>query len=296
MEFFASLATSWLHSWDIRAEKMTSDRQSADALIELLRIMRSLRDPEAGCPWDRQQTHQSIARYVVEEAYELQDTIERNDVAELRDELGDLLFQVVFHAQMAAECGDFDFHDVVRAICDKLVRRHPHVFGDEHVDNADHQTEAWEAHKAAERQAKDQAGLLDGIPRAFPALSRAAKLQKRAARIGFDWRAAQDVLAKVQEELEELQQAMVRADTQRMEQEMGDLLFTCVNLARKLDLDPESALRGTNRKFEQRVAGMESLARSRALALDDLTLEQLDALWEEVKSAESVAVKSGPDC
>lgn len=269
---------------------MTSDTQSADALIGLLQIMRRLRDPESGCPWDRQQTHRSIAPYAVEEAYELLDTIERNDTEELRDELGDLLFQVVFHAQMSSESGVFDFQDVVNAICEKLTRRHPHVFGDEKIENAGHQTTAWESHKAAERHSKERTGLLDGVPLALPALTRAGKLQKRAARIGFDWNAAQGTLVKVREELDELQQEIERGYTANIESEFGDLLFSCVNLARKLEVDPESALRGTNRKFEQRIACMESLARARSVTLDELPLEQLDALWEEAKSREQALV------
>jgi MazG family protein len=267
-------------------ETMASDTQSADTLVELLQIMRRLRDPETGCPWDRQQTHRSIARYVVEEAYELMDTIERNDTDELCDELGDLLFQVVFHAQMSSESGAFDFHDVAHSICEKLVRRHPHVFGDQRVDDADHQTTAWESHKAAERHAKGRTGLFDDVPVALPALDRAGKLQKRAARIGFDWHDAQGVLAKVREELNELEHEIEQGDAVNIEHELGDLLFSCVNLARKLDVDSAPALRGANRKFERRMACMESLANAQSVALDDLPLDQLDALWEEAKSRE----------
>jgi MazG family protein len=254
-------------------------------MAELLDIMRRLRDPESGCPWDKQQDHRSIARYTIEEAYEMVDSIERGDIDELRDELGDLLFQVVFHAQMASEAGVFEFHDVVRSICDKLRRRHPHVFGREKIADADKQTLAWEAHKEAERRAKDKEGLLDGVPLSLPAITRAVKLQKRAARVGFDWDDASAVMAKVQEELQELAAAMGdKASADAIEAELGDVLFSCVNLARKLHMDPETALRAVNRRFERRVDYMQTRARERSGQLADLSLPELDALWEEAKS------------
>lgn len=264
---------------------MTSDAGAAQALTELLQIMRRLRDSDVGCPWDRQQDHGSIARYAIEEACELVDAIERNDAKDLCAELGDLLFQVVFHAQMASEAGVFDFQDVAAGICNKLTRRHPHVFGDESIETADHQASAWESHKEAERHANDRTGTLDGVPLTLPALTRAGKLQKRAARIGFDWDVVSGVLAKVREELDELQAEIGHARPREIEAEFGDLLFTCVNLARKLDIDPETALRGANRKFERRFAGMESLATARSKRLAELRVDQLDTLWEEVKSS-----------
>ena len=222
--------------------------------------MARLREPERGCPWDREQSFATIAPYTIEEAYEVADTIARGDMAALKDELGDLLFQVVFHARMAEEAGIFDFDDVATAITDKMVRRHPHVFGDAEIATAEAQTLAWEEHKAKERAAKAVAtgareSVLDGVALALPALLRAAKIQKRAARIGFDWQEARPVIAKLAEEIAELEAELAigaDGDPDRLEDEMGDILFAAANLARKLDIEPEAALRRATEKFERR--------------------------------------------
>jgi ATP diphosphatase len=245
-------------------------------IADLLAVMARLRDPQTGCPWDLQQDFSTIAPYTIEEAYEVMDAIERNDAQGLRDELGDLLFQVVFHARMAEERGWFDFDAVAGAIVDKLVRRHPHLFGDgKHED--------WEDLKAAERATRD-ASILADIPQALPALTRAAKIGKRASRIGFDWSSVQDVRAKVSEELAELD-AEVAADpaSAATAEELGDLLFALVNLSRHLKLDPEGALRAANAKFEQRFRQMEALAQARHLRLATLSAEEWDRLWLQAK-------------
>jgi MazG family protein len=261
---------------------------------ELLAIMARLRDPDRGCPWDREQTFATIVPYTIEEAYEVAETIERGKLDDLRDELGDLLFQIVFYAQMAREEGRFGFEDVVAAIVDKMLRRHPHVFGDAQVDSAAAQSAAWESHKAAERRARaasDEAhSLLDGVSSALPALTRAVKLQKRAARVGFDWKAAVEVLAKLREETEELAAELAPdggPDAGRIADEIGDLLFTCANLARHAEVDPEQALRKANAKFERRFRRIEELLRQRGKTAEDAGLEELDALWDEVKAGES---------
>ena len=265
-----------------------------DALDRLLAIMARLRDPEGGCPWDREQDFATIAPYTIEEAYEVADAIARSDMAALKDELGDLLFQVVFHARMAEEAGLFDFADVAAAISDKMVRRHPHVFGDAEIANAAAQTLAWEEHKAKERTAKAVASgaresVLDGVALALPALLRADKIQKRAARIGFDWPEARPVIAKLSEEIGELEaelavEAGADHNKDRIEDEMGDILFAAANLARKLDIDPETALRRATEKFERRFRRVEVLAAERGIGPD---LNPLDALWREVKSGEA---------
>ena len=255
----------------------------APPLDDLLAIMARLRDPEHGCPWDREQDFASIAPYTIEEAYEVADVIARGDHAALKDELGDLLFQVVFHARMAEEAGLFDFAAVARAIGDKMLRRHPHVFGDAEIASAAAQSAAWEEHKAAERAASEggRQSALDGVALALPALLRAAKIQARAARIGFDWADAQPVFAKLAEEIAELRAELDRgADPDRLEDEMGDVLFSAANLARKLDLDPETALRRATAKFERRFHRVETLAAERGIGND---LEALDALWNAVK-------------
>ena len=255
----------------------------------LVAIMARLRDPEHGCPWDREQTLESIAPHTLEEAYEVAEAIARGDMAELRDELGDLLFQVVFYARIAEEQGDFGFDDVVEAICDKLVRRHPHVFGDAEIGDAEAQTAAWEAHKAREREARHGTGTLAGVARALPSLSRAAKLTRRAARVGFDWPELPPVFDKMQEELDELRHEVEQGiiDTERVEDEMGDVLFVAANLARKAGVDPETALRRANAKFERRFAAMEVLAAAEGLTLHELDLDRWEALWVRVKQGES---------
>jgi len=251
----------------------------------LLLIMQRLRDPESGCPWDREQTYQTIVPHTLEEAYEVADAIERGDYAELRDELGDLLFQVVFYAQLAAEEGRFDFEQVAAAISDKLVRRHPHVFADKKFADAEEQTRHWETLKQEERTQKathTQQSILDGIARSLPAMSLANKLQKRAAQVGFDWPDHDGVVDKVREELAEIEQAW--ADPAQREDEIGDLLFTCVNLARHAGCDPEAALRRANQKFERRFRQLEQLARIQQKELNQLSAQALEALWQQVKA------------
>jgi ATP diphosphatase len=253
----------------------------------LLQLMRRLRDPRSGCPWDLEQNFDTIVPYTIEEAYEVADAVQRRRYDELKDELGDLLFQVVFHAQMASEAGLFDFEDVVRTIVDKMTRRHPHVFGDAKVADAEEQTRAWEALKARERAEKDQQGsVLDQVPLALPALSRAAKLQKRAARQGFDWPQTAPVVNKIREELEELQAELDSGDRERQEEELGDLLFSCVNLARHLELDPEHTLRRANEKFARRYRALEAYFQSRNQTPNAATPEQLEAAWSEIKHKE----------
>lgn len=256
----------------------------------LLRIMARLRDPANGCPWDVQQDFTSIAPYTIEEAYEVADAIERGDLDALRDELGDLLLQVVFHARMAEEAGQFNFYDVAKSISDKMIRRHPHVFGEDEVEDAESQRLAWEAHKAAERAAQTAAeggggpSALDGVARALPALTRALKLQRRAARVGFDWERVDDVLEKIEEEIGELRAEMMQdAPPDRLEDELGDLLFAVTNLARRLDLDPEAALRRGNAKFERRFRSVETLLAKHGKTPSQSTLAEMDRLWTQIK-------------
>jgi len=272
------------------------------AMTDLLALMEQLRDPLKGCPWDREQTFESIAPYTLEEAYEVVDAIQAGESpAKLRDELGDLLFQVVFYAQMAQERGWFDFDGIARGIHDKLVRRHPHVFGDAQVSTAGEVLVTWEELKARERAdaaaAKDPhapAGVLADVPRALPALTRAQKLGKRAGSVGFDWTDMRDVRAKITEELAELDEAVLEAGAHtrsenppaHLVEEMGDLLFAIANWGRHVGADAEGALRAANAKFERRFASMEALARERALVLTELTLDHWEALWLEAKQAE----------
>ncbi|VAX02860.1 Nucleoside triphosphate pyrophosphohydrolase MazG [hydrothermal vent metagenome] len=255
----------------------------------LLEVMARLRDPETGCPWDREQTLASIVPHTLEEAYEVADAIARSDMGDLRDELGDLLFQVVFYARLAEERGDFAFADVVQAICDKLIRRHPHVFSGADITDAEAQTAAWEAHKARERRDRHGEGALAGVALALPALSRAAKLTKRAARVGFDWPDLPPVFDKMQEELDELHHEVAQGsiDMDRVEDEMGDVLFVASNLARKIGVDPEVALRRANAKFERRFAAMEALAAAEGVSLDTLNLDRWESLWVRVKQGET---------
>ncbi len=255
---------------------------------ELLRIMARLRDPRDGCPWDLQQDFGTIAPYTLEEAYEVVEAIAGGDPLELRDELGDLLFQVVYHAQMAAERGWFGFADVVGAINDKMIRRHPHVFADAVVQDADEQSRAWERHKARERAGSGGAGVLDGVPRALPALVRAQKLQRRAATVGFDWPDLDGVVDKLQEELDELRTALRTAQgLRRVREELGDLLFSCANLARHLGADAETLLRDASDKFERRFRAMEAGAPGGPAALAGLSAAELERLWQQAKDAES---------
>lgn len=264
----------------------------SDALIHdpdggmprLLEIMRQLRDPKTGCPWDIEQDFSTTAPYTIEEAYEVEDAITRKAWDELRGELGDLLFQSVFHAQMASEHDLFTFDDVVREIADKMVTRHPHIFGNESRDkSADQQVADWEQIKAAERASKAQEGTLDGVALGLPALLRAVKLQKRAARVGFDWAEIDQVLDKLVEEAQELREAR---DADHAEEEFGDLLFVMANLARHMDIDPEKALRRTNAKFTSRFDYIEKELAKLGKTAADSTLEEMDALWDAAKAVE----------
>ena len=291
------------------------ESRAGSAPIEALRaVMARLRDPERGCDWDVAQSFRTIAPYTIEEAYEVADAIERHDLDDLRDELGDLLLQVVFHARMAEEAGAFDLDDVARAIVAKMIRRHPHVFGDTTFDSDEARRAAWENAKAEERAAKSareprgeeassnepkrkrasladgeavvpppRVSALDGVALALPALVRADKIQRRAARVGFDWPDVAPVRAKVEEELAEVADAAAAGDADALEDELGDLLFSAVNLARHHGVEPESALRRANAKFEHRFRRVEALAADELLALDELDLAALDALWERAK-------------
>ncbi|SFQ25952.1 ATP diphosphatase [Roseivivax halotolerans] len=264
-------------------------RDPHGGMPRLLAIMRALRDPEHGCPWDVEQTFATIAPYTIEEAYEVADAIEREAWDELRGELGDLLFQSVFHAQIASERGLFDFDDVAKAIADKMLARHPHVFGSEsNAKSAEQQVQDWEAVKAAERAEKAETGVLGGVAKGLPALTRAVKLQNRAARVGFDWPATDEVIDKVVEEAQELREA---TDPAHQAEEFGDLLFVVANLARHLQIDPEEALRAANAKFERRFGFIEAGLEARGKRPEDSDLAEMDALWNAAKLAE----KSAPD-
>ncbi len=261
-----------------------------EAMMRLLDIMARLRDPERGCPWDRAQDFKSIVPHTLEEAYEVADVVEQERFDALCGELGDLLFQVVFYAQLAAERGWFDFEDVARSIAGKLTARHPHVFAGAPAGTAAELSLQWERHKEHERRrTAEHAGVLDGIAATLPAMSRAVKLQKRAARVGFDWAESAPVLAKIREELGEVEQALNDAPG-RMADEIGDLLFACINLARHAGVEPEQALRGANRRFERRFRYVEEKLRERGRALMDASLSEMDALWEEAKREE----RAGP--
>ena len=274
-----------------------SDAFRADGDISgLLAIMARLRDGESGCPWDVQQTFATIAPYTIEEAYEVADAIDRNDLPALKDELGDLLLQVVFHARMAEEQGAFAFRDVVAAISDKMLRRHPHVFAGAAVEDAEAQTRAWDEHKRLEREADGHAdtSALAGIARGLPEWQRAVKLQHKAAKVGFDWPGPEPVIAKLHEEIEEVRVefAAVAADPgdgvarDQLEDEIGDLLFVCANIARHARVDVGSALRRANHKFERRFRAMEALATADGVALSALSLEAQDRYWDRAKAAE----------
>lgn len=259
---------------------------------DLLTIMARLRDPQGGCPWDIEQDFASIAPYTIEEAYEVADAIDRNNLADLKDELGDLLLQVVFHAQMAQEQGAFGFDDVVAAIYDKMTRRHPHVFADASVEDAEAQTREWEAQKRREREAAGDADVsaLAGVSRGLPEWQRAAKLQSRAARVGFDWPGPAPVIAKLHEEIEEVRMEFARGDVEtnreRLQDEIGDVLFVCANLARHAKVDAGSALRQANLKFERRFRAMEALAGSDGTTLSGLPLKRQEEYWVRVKQLE----------
>ena len=249
----------------------------------LIKTFKELRNPESGCPWDREQTFKSIASCSIEEAYEVADAIEREDFDSLKSELGDLLFQVIFHAEMASEKEIFDLEDVIFELNDKLTRRHPHVFEDGSVSSAQDSLKIWEDIKAQERKGKKQDSLMDDVPVNLPSLSRAKKLQKRAARVGFDWQNSDRVFDKIDEEILELKNEKATENKERISEEIGDIFFTLVNLTRHYDLDPEDIIRKANLKFEMRFRKMEQLAEQMNKRLDDMTLEQLEIMWQKVK-------------
>lgn len=260
-----------------------------DLMRRLIDIMARLRDPQGGCPWDLKQTYRTIVPYTIEEAYEVADTIERGDLGELKDELGDLLFQVVFYARLAEEEGQFAFDDIVQAICDKMIRRHPHVFADRQFDDEQALRAAWDGSKAAERDARHEQGRasqMDGVPRALPALVRAEKLQRRAARVGFDWPDISGAFDKCREEIAEVEEAMASADPAHLEDEIGDLFFALVNVSRFLKIDAEQAVRNANAKFERRFRALEDDVTGRGLAIEEQNLTELDQVWETVKARE----------
>jgi nucleoside triphosphate diphosphatase len=265
-------------------------------IAALIEIMAALRTPGTGCPWDLEQTFATIAPYTIEEAYEVADAIARGNLGDLRDELGDLLLQVVFHARMAQEQGAFDFGDVVRAITEKLLRRHPHVFGDARGLGVDGVNALWErikvqekAEQAASGKQTARAGALEGVPIGLPALTRALKLQEKAGKVGFDWNDPRAVLSKIREEADEIDAALDGEDKETIGREVGDLLFAVVNLARHVKADPESVLRATNRKFERRFAAIERALAAQGKSPQDATLAEMDALWDDAKAAEKGA-------
>ncbi len=260
---------------------------------QLLEIMQQLRDPESGCPWDKKQNYQSLLPYTIEEVYEVVDAIERNDFEDLKDELGDLLFQIVFYTQLAKEDKRFNFDDVVQNVCDKMLRRHPHVFDNKKYENEESLHLAWEQQKHQERQTKleqaklkqskskqGEASLLDNIPKVLPELKRSQKMQKRAAKQGFDWPDVEQVWDKLKEESLEVQEAVESGDTQHIEEEIGDLLFVCVNLARHYKVDADNALRTANNKFDKRFRDVEAMASHR---IADFSLEELEVFWQKAK-------------
>ncbi|MFC7050718.1 nucleoside triphosphate pyrophosphohydrolase [Emcibacter nanhaiensis] len=265
----------------------------SNTINDLLAIMARLRNPDQGCDWDKVQTYKTIAPYTIEEAYEVAEAIEHGDMDALKDELGDLLFQVVFHSRMAEEEGHFNFADVVEAISDKMIRRHPHVFADHKYDSVEEQGKAWEEMKAEERARKNEGKLesaLDGVTWGLPALTRAVKLQKRAARVGFDWPQTAQVLDKLNEEMAELSAELVKSretqDPELIAEEFGDMMFVYANLARHLKIDPETALRSANAKFERRFRKIEELLAAEGRKADDCDLEELDRYWDKTKALE----------
>jgi MazG family protein len=261
------------------------------SIQRIVNIMAALRDPDTGCPWDLKQDFKSIAPYALEEAYEVVDAIETGDMDQLRDELGDLLLQVVFHARMAEEAESFTFDDVVNAIADKMERRHPHVFGAKAEVTSEQVKQNWEDMKAQERAAKSDTmaappSLLDDVPLALPAMTRAVKLQKRAARIGFDWTEPEPIFDKLEEEVNELREAMALKNADAIEDELGDVLFVVANIARHLKLDPETALRRGNAKFSRRFQQVEQQARAQSTDMSDFSLDDLESFWQRAKAAE----------
>jgi MazG family protein len=281
-------------------DKALDEKDREAAIQDLIAVMRRLRNPDGGCPWDVEQTFATIAPYTIEEAYEVAEAIADDDMVQLKDELGDLLFQVIFHSQMADEAGQFDFHDVAAAVVDKMIRRHPHVFGDQDgIDSAAIQTGNWERQKAEERSAKARAAgrapsALDGVTLGLPALLRAIKLQNRAARVGFDWPSPVPVLDKIEEEIAEFKAEVAQGSApDRMIDEFGDILFVYANLARHYALDPEAALRQANAKFERRFRRVEVLLAAAGKSPETSTLEEMDTLWDQVKAEERVSGRRG---
>lgn len=277
-------------------DQVSTESTERYALADLLELMARLRDPEHGCPWDLQQSFASIAPHTLEECYELVDALERGDLPQVREELGDVLFQVIFYAQLGREQALFSFDELVHNLVVKLLRRHPHVFpsGDLYARTAtndvavEHVNQSWEHIKQQERSEKSQHSVLDDVPLALPALTRAAKLQKRAARVGFDWPDWRDVVHKIDEEKAELLEAIASGDRARIEDEFGDLLFSCVNLARFLDIDPELALRAGNRKFERRFTYIEQALAAAGKQPQQVALAEMEALWVEAKQRETI--------
>lgn len=255
-------------------------------ITRLLDIMKTLRDKEHGCPWDIEQTSKSIATCAVEEAYEVVDAIEREDMENLKEELGDLLLQVVFHAQIAAENGQFNFDDIVQNLNEKLIRRHPHVFAERQHLTAEQHLDAWEQIKAEEKKHAPRESVLDDVPASFPALTRAFKLQKKAAKVGFDWPTPEPVFEKFTEELAEIREAMASGSHAELQKEVGDLLFTAVNLARKLKVEPEEGLRQSNRSFESRFRHVERSLKAQGKTTESATLEEMETLWQQAKKQE----------
>lgn len=260
-------------------------RMTKRSFEDLVQLMTTLRGPN-GCPWDREQTLATLKPFIIEESYEVVDAIDREDRADLLEELGDFMLQAVFVAELMREEGAFDIYDSLTAIHDKLVRRHPHVFGEVQARDAEQVLVNWEKLKSAERKKENKGGTLSGVPQSMPALQKASRLTEKAARVGFDWRRTEDVFAKVDEELGELREAIASGDKQAMHDELGDLLFTIANVARKLEVNAEEALQSTNRKFTRRFEAMERSVHEAGRNLDELTLEEMDALWDEAKAAE----------
>ena len=263
----------------------SSSPNAETALRRLVDIMARLRDPDQGCAWDIKQTHETIAPYTIEEAYEVAEAIISGTTDDLRDELGDLLLQVIFQARIAEESGDFNFTDIADSISEKMLKRHPHVFGDTNYRSYEEQHQAWENIKEEERKSKNKTGILDDVATTLPAMTRALKLQKRAARVGFDWDNPNDVIDKIQEELDEVIQEMHALPSAQLEDEIGDLIFSVVNLARKMGIDPDQALASTNRKFTSRFRHLETQAEVAKTTLDQISLDQMEKWWGEAKSS-----------
>ncbi len=277
----------YVHNLVAHARAQTTAPDPNAGLQALVNVMARLRDPQDGCPWDLQQTHATLKKYVIEEAYEVAEAVDMGSAEKLCEELGDLVLQAVFHARLAAEAGQFDMDDVTRGITEKLIRRHPHVFGDAHVDDAEHVLRNWERIKRAEHNNQDRKSILDGIPPALPALMRASEVSKRVVKVGFEWPDTEQVLDKVQEEMGELRAEIARGDTARAGDELGDVLFSLVNVARKLGIDPEDALRRMTLRFAARFHVIEHYAEAQGRALSQLTLDEMETVWQAAKREHS---------